>query len=56
LGTGIFTITETAQYLKLSDKTIRKLISSGELKASKVGSSWRVKESEIEKYLNAHTN
>ena len=53
----LFTVSQAASYLQLSDKTIRRLISSHKLAASKVGDRvWRIKISNIEKYLNEHTN
>jgi len=53
----IFTISQVAKYLQISEKTVRRLIANGELIASKVGGrSWRIKETEIEQYLNANTN
>jgi len=53
----ILTVAQTAKYLKVSDKTIRRLISSNTLTASKVGSkSWRIKISDIDKYLKTHAN
>ncbi len=45
------TIQQTAEYLQVCDKTVRRLISKKELSASKVGKSWRIKKSDIEKYL-----
>ena len=56
LVVDVLTVAQVAEYLKLSDKTIRRMISSGQLKASKVRGSWRIKETDVEKYLNAHTN
>jgi len=53
----LLTVAQAAEYLKLSEKTIRRLIKSHNLTASKVGDrSWRIKASDIESYLNAHTN
>ena len=53
----LLTVYQTAEYLKVSDKTVRRLIKSNQLAASKVGDRvWRVKESDIEKYLTANTN
>jgi excisionase family DNA binding protein len=53
----LLTISQTASYLQLSDKTIRRLIKSGQLNASKVGDRvWRIKPSDIESYLKANTN
>lgn len=47
----IYTISQTAKYLKVSDKTVRRLIERNELPASKVGRSWRITVEDIEKYL-----
>ena len=52
----ILTVSQVAEYLKLSEKTIRRLITSGQLKASKIGSSWRVQMIDIKNYLEANTN
>ena len=52
----ILTIYEAAEYLKVSDKTVRRLIANHLLIASRVGNSWRIKQSEIEKYLNNNNN
>lgn len=47
----ILTIAQTAEYLKVCEKTVRRLISRKELAASKVGKSWRIQKDNIEKYL-----
>ena len=53
----LFTIKETADYLKISEKTVRRLIESNKLKASKVGDrNWRVKISDVEDYLQSQSN
>lgn len=53
----LLTVSQTANYLKLSEKTIRRLIKNNQLLASKVGDrTWRVKESDIVYYLNARLN
>ena len=53
----LFTITQTAEYLRLSDKTVRRLIKDDKLSASKVSKRvWRVKESDIVKYLEDNAN
>ena len=52
----LLTVTQTAKYLKVSEKTVRRLIKDRQLIASKVGSSWRIKESDITKYLRNNTN
>lgn len=53
----LLTVAQAAAYLKLSEKTIRRLIKDYKLTASKVGDrSWRIRLSIIESYLNTHTN
>ncbi len=52
----LFTIAQTAEYLKVCDKTVRRLIKNNELGASRVGNSWRIKRSDIEKYLDENKN
>lgn len=50
------TIGQTAEFLQLSTKSIRRLIDDGKIKASKVTSVWRIRKSDIEDYLNQNTN
>ena len=53
----LLTIAQAANYLQLSDKTVRRLINSCQLSASKVGGRvWRIKLSDIDKYLKDHSN
>jgi excisionase family DNA binding protein len=53
----LFTIAQAAEYLKLSAKTVRKLITTRRLLAAKVGDrSWRIKKDDIETYFQANTN
>jgi len=52
----LLTITQTATYLKVSEKTVRRLIQGRQLIASKVGSNWRIKESDISNYLKKNNN
>ena len=53
----LLTVSQAASYLKLSEKTIRRLIKDRLLLASKVdGRSWRIKEKDIENYLSSNTN
>lgn len=56
MGDELLTIEQTAFYLKVSDKTVRRLISCEKLVASKVGGSWRIKKSNIELYLVKNEN
>ena len=55
----IFTVAQTAQYLQVCDKTVRRLISSNKLVASRVGNgnrALRIKKSDVDAYLAEHTN
>lgn len=47
----MMTVAQTAEYLKVCDKTVRRLISKKELAASKVGNSWRIQKENIDQYL-----
>lgn len=52
----ILTITQTAEYLQVCEKTVRRLIASKQLTASKIGKAWRIKSSDIEEYLEMTRN
>ena len=44
MGDEIYTVAQTAQYLKVCDKTVRRLIASNKLVASRIGGrSLRIK-------------
>ena len=47
----ILTAKELSQFLKLSESTIYKLASTGEIPAFKVGDSWRFELEEIQKMI-----
>jgi excisionase family DNA binding protein len=50
----ILTVKELCDYLKLSKKTILKLLNSGEIPARKVGGSWRILKSQVDNYLKGN--
>lgn len=52
----ILTVAQAASYLKLCDKTVRRLIKKNALAASKVGKSWRIQKKDIETYLKETQN
>lgn len=57
MANELLTVMQAAEYLQLSDKTVRRLIKNNQLTASKVGNrSWRIKSSDIDEYLRIHTN
>jgi excisionase family DNA binding protein len=47
----VLSIAEAATRLRVCDKTIRRLISSGALAAGKVGGIWRIKQSDADALL-----
>jgi excisionase family DNA binding protein len=47
----VYTIEETANILKVSTETIRKLIARGELEARRVGRQYRITREAIDKFL-----
>jgi excisionase family DNA binding protein len=47
----IMTAKEVSQFLKLSESTIYKLASSGEIPGFKIGDSWRFELEEIQKMI-----
>ena len=53
----LLTVAQAAQYLQVCEKTIRRLISTKRLVASKVGDrAWRIRKDDIDVYLREHTN
>ena len=53
----IYTIAQAAHYLKVCDKTVRRLIKANKLTASKVGDrAWRIRKVDIDDYLRHNTN
>jgi DNA (cytosine-5)-methyltransferase 1 len=57
MSTELLTVSQTAKYLQLSEKTIRRLISENRLSASKVANrTWRIRASDVDDYIQAHTN
>lgn len=54
---GLLTIAQAAEYLQLSEKTIRRLISDEKIVAYKVGDrSWRIRMSDIDAYIMNNSN
>lgn len=48
----IMTIREVADYLKVNDRTIYRLLSAKKLPAFKVGGSWRFKKADIDQWIS----
>lgn len=47
-----YTVAEVAQVLKVSNMTVYRLISSGQLPAVRVGKSYRLREEDVNRYLS----
>ena len=52
----VLTVKEVAKYLKVNDRTVYRMAAAGKIPAFKVGSSWRFKQSEIEKWIEKQSN
>jgi excisionase family DNA binding protein len=51
----ILTVKEVADYLKVNERTIYRLATSGELPAFRVGASWRFRLNEIDKWISTQS-
>lgn len=51
----LLTIREVAEYLRISKNTVYEMIKRRELYASKVGKSYRLRQSEVTAYLRRNT-
>lgn len=51
LGEALLTVGEVAAIMRVSNMTIYRLIKSGQLAAIRVGKNYRVRRSDIERYL-----
>ena len=52
LEDDILTIEEVAKYLRVSERTVYDWAQKGEIPSGKIGTVWRFKKSEIEKWVN----
>ena len=50
---GFYTVKETAQYLRLCEKQVRRLIARSELPAHRFGTALRIKKQAIDAYVEA---
>jgi excisionase family DNA binding protein len=48
------TVTEVADHIRVSNMTVYRLIKAGELRAVRVGKSFRVREDDLDAYLADH--
>ena len=47
----IMTITEVAQYLKISEVTTYKFVQGGKISGFKIGRHWRVKRCDLDEFI-----
>ncbi|MDR3248912.1 MAG: PTS sugar transporter subunit IIA [Treponema sp.] len=52
LSDDILTIEEVAKYLRVSERTVYEWAQKGEIPAGKIGTVWRFKKSEVERWVN----
>jgi len=50
---GLLTVAEVAGMLRVSEMTIYRLIKAGELRALKIGKSYRLREDDVDAFLAA---
>jgi excisionase family DNA binding protein len=54
-GTEVLTVPEAASYLRVSQKTIQRLISGGKLKAFSVGRAIRIRRTELQRFIDENS-
>ena len=55
LGTAILTLREVSEYLKVTERTIYRLVAGKKMPAFKVGGSWRFKKADIDQWINSQS-
>lgn len=48
----ILTIREVADYLKVTERTLYRLVQDGKVPAFKVGNSWRFRREDLERWIS----
>jgi excisionase family DNA binding protein len=51
----VLTVDEVAQYLRVHGETVRRWCRSGELKAAKVGRTYRIRAADLDAWWQEHT-
>jgi len=52
MADDILTIREVADYLKVTERTLYRLVQDGKLPAFKVGNSWRFRREDLERWIS----
>lgn len=55
LGTAILTLKEVSAYLKVTERTIYRLVAAKKMPAFKVGGSWRFKKADIDQWIKSQS-
>lgn len=55
LGTAILTLKEVSAYLKVTERTIYRLVAGKKMPAFKVGGSWRFKKADIDQWIKSQS-
>jgi excisionase family DNA binding protein len=55
MSRGIFTLREVAQYLKVTERTIYRLVAEQRIPAFKVGGSWRFRQADLDEWIRRQT-
>jgi excisionase family DNA binding protein len=55
MGEEILTLREVADYLKVAERTIYRLVAKEEIPCFKVGGSWRFRRPEIEAWIESRS-
>lgn len=50
---NLYSVEEVAEYLQVSTETVRRYCRTGKIKATKLGNTYRIRRSDVEKLLNA---
>lgn len=53
---NFLTVEQVATVLGLTEKTVRKYINTGELKAFKLGTSWKITEEDLQAFIQTKSN
>ena len=55
MGDRLLTVAEVAGTMRVSNMTVYRLIKSGQLAAVRVGKNYRIRESDVDRYLQDRT-
>jgi len=55
MNVKFYTIEEVADILRVNPATVRKLIDTGELKATRVGRQYRISQEQLDDYIQRHS-